>query len=248
MAATSYDRFMGRFAVPLAAEFADLLAPEPGTRVLDVGCGPGALTAQLARRLGAGNVRAVDPSSSFVAALRERLPRVEVQEASAESLPFGDDEFGLVAAQLVVHFLRDPVAGLREMGRVARPGSCVAANVWDMTSGTGPLTPFWDSVRSLDPDARAERDLPGVAEGQLVALFEDAGLSDVESHLLTVTVSFDTFDDWWSPYLLGVGPAGTYVSRLDPGRLESVRRGCFERLGPGPFDVTGTAWCALGRA
>jgi ubiquinone/menaquinone biosynthesis C-methylase UbiE len=115
VSADAYGRFMGRFAEPLAVQFAALAGVSAGQRVLDVGCGPGALTAELARRLGPESVSAVDPSESFVAALRERLPAVEVARASAATLPFPDGGFDAVLAQLVVHFMADPVAGLTEM-------------------------------------------------------------------------------------------------------------------------------------
>ena len=119
--------------------------------MLDVGWGPGALTAELAGRLGPSAVAAVDPSESFVAAARERNPDVDVRQAAAESLPFADGTFDRTLAQLVVHFMADPVAGLREMRRVARVDGLVAACVWDHAGGTGPLSPFWDAVHALDP-------------------------------------------------------------------------------------------------
>src|ERR671916_108381 len=134
---------MGRLSEPLAAEFADACGVGPGQRVLDVGCGPGALTAELVRRVGSQAVTAVDPSEPFVAAARERHPTVEVLQASAESLPFEDGVFDVALAQLVVHFMADPVAGLREMARVTHPGGVVAACVWDHEGGGGPLTLFW---------------------------------------------------------------------------------------------------------
>lgn len=122
VAADFYDRFMGRFSEPLALQFAQLAAVRPGQRVLDVGCGPGALTAQLAQRLGSGGVSAIDPSASFVAAIRDRFPEISVQRGIAERLPFADRTFDPALAQLVVHFMADPVAGLAEMARVTRPG------------------------------------------------------------------------------------------------------------------------------
>jgi ubiquinone/menaquinone biosynthesis C-methylase UbiE len=127
VAADSYDRFMGRYSTLLAPQFADLAGVGSGQRVLDVGCGPGALTTELVERVGASNVAAVDPSESFVAAARERHPVVDVQESPAETLPFGDGMFDAALAQLVVHFMADPVQGLTEMGRVTRAGGVIAA-------------------------------------------------------------------------------------------------------------------------
>ena len=153
-----------------------------GQRVLDVGCGPGALTAELVSRVGAASVSAVEPSASFAAAARERLPGVEVRQAAAEQLPFADGTFDAALAQLVVHFMADPVQGLREMGRVTRPGGMVAACVWDHAGGRGPLAAFWSAVRELDPAADDESGLAGVREGHLARLFAQAGLGRDTGH------------------------------------------------------------------
>src|SRR5215212_8556596 len=131
VAAESYDRFMGRYSIQLSAQLADYAGVAAGQRVLDVGSGPGALTAELVQRLGARNVAAVDPSEPFVAAARARHPGVDVRLATAESLPHRDAVFDAALAQLVVHFMADPVAGLHEMRRVTRSPGTVAACVWD---------------------------------------------------------------------------------------------------------------------
>ncbi len=246
--ADSYARFMGRFSAPLAERFVDLLAPRPGQRALDGGCGPGALTVPLAGLLGVDAVAAVDPSESFVGSVRERLPGLDVRTGAAEALPFGDDGFDLALAQLVVHFMADPVAGLREMARVTVPGGTVAANVWDHSSGRGPLSTFWEAVTELDPGARDESRLAGAREGHLATLFDEAGLHDVQPGVLTVRVGFADFEDWWQPYTLGVGPAGAYVAGLDAARREELRSRCAERLPDGPFELGASAWCVRGRA
>ncbi len=241
-----YNRFMGRFSEPLAAEFAATLGLRDGDRVLDVGCGPGALTEQLVQRLGVTAVSAVDPSSSFVAAVRARIPSVDARRAGAEELPFADDEFDCAAAELVVHFMSDPVAGLSEMARVTRPGGRIAACVWDYADGTGPLAVFWRAVAVLDPAADNESDLPGARPGHLAELFEEAGLREVTSSVLTVRVGFPSFQQWWEPFTLGVGPAGKYVARLDADRRAALAAECERLLPPAPFHVTGSAWSALG--
>src|SRR5690349_2167925 len=130
VAGTSYGKFMGRFSEKLSAPFADFSGVTAGMRVVDVGCGPGALTAELVDRLGSSSVVGADPSEPFVAAVRERLPDVDIRQAPAEALPLDTGAFDAALAQLVVHFMTDPVAGLREMGRVCRPGGTVAATVW----------------------------------------------------------------------------------------------------------------------
>ena len=245
--AEAYDRFMGRFSRPLAAEFVALVDLGATRRALDVGCGPGALTGELVARLGSPAVSAIDPSEQFVTAIHSHLPDVDVRRGIAEALPFDDDSFDLAMAQLVVHFMRDPQAGLSEMARVTRPDGLVAACVWDHAGGGGPLSLFWRAVADLDPDAPDESDLAGAREGQLVELFERAGLRLVEPTTLTVHVRFDTFRDWWEPFTFGVGPAGSYVAGLDPARRDALRAHCAELLPEAPFDLDASAWTALGR-
>src|ERR1051326_5955202 len=164
--ADAYDRFMGRYSRPLAVPFADFVGLPLDGRVLDVGCGSGALTAELARRAGPGRVTAVDPSEEYVAAVRDRQPGVEVLRAPAEDLPFEGGCFGATLAQLVVNVMDDPVAGLREMARVTRDGGVVAACVWDFTEG-GPIGPFWDAAQALDPDRKTGSVCPGSRAGHL---------------------------------------------------------------------------------
>ena len=248
VAADAYDRFMGRYSVPLAPALADFAAVAPGQRVLDVGCGPGALTGELVARLGAAAVTAVDPSEPFVAAARERHPGVTVERAAAEQLPFADDGFDAALAELVVHFMDDPVAGLREMTRVTRAGGVVAACVWDHAGGQGPLSLFWDAARELEPGVRDESQLAGAREGHLAELFGDAGLGEIEEGLLSVDVEHPSFEDWWEPFMLGVGPAGAFATGLDADRQARLRELCRGMLPPAPFVVTARAWAARGVA
>jgi len=246
--AAAYDRFMGRYSSRLAPLFADFAGVRDGQNVLDVGCGPGALTEELARRVGAERVAAIDPSESFVAAIRGRLPGVDVREGPAEALPFDDDAFGAALAQLVVHFMSDPVGGLREMARVTQAGGVVAACVWDHAGGGSPLAAFWDAVHDLDPDAAGEAELAGGREGHLSELFSQAGLGDIEEVALTVRVQHATFDEWWEPFMLGVGPAGAYVAALDAVETERLRERCRAVMPAAPFEVTAVAWAARGTA
>jgi SAM-dependent methyltransferase len=246
--ADAYDRFMGRYSVHLSAQLADLAGIAPGQRVLDVGCGPGALTTELVERLGAASVAAVDPSESFVAAARARNPDVDIRQASAEELPFPDDAFDAALAQLVVHFMSDPVAGLAEMRRVTRPGGVIAACVWDHAGGRGPLSPLWQAAHDLDPAVTGESQLPGSRQADLTRLFEAAGLRDVEETELTVRVEHPTFDEWWEPFTLGVGPAGAYVAKLDPERRAALREQCRATLPEAPFVLESQAWTARGIA
>jgi SAM-dependent methyltransferase len=248
VAADSYDKFMGRYSTLLAPQFADLAGVRSGQRVIDVGCGPGALTTELVERLGASNVAAVDPSESFVAAARERHPGVDVQESPAETLPFADGIFDAALAQLVVHFMADPVQGLTEMGRVARAGGVVAACVWDHAGHQTPLAPFWQAVRELDPDEEGEGNFAGAGEGQLTELFHEAGLREIEETALPIHVDHATFEEWWDPFTLGVGPAGAYLKKLDPEHQVELRERARQQLPEAPFTLSARAWAARGLA
>lgn len=245
--ATAYGRFMGRWSVPLAERFVGLIDPSFGQRALDVGCGPGIATRLLVERLGEKAVSAIDPSTDFVSSTRALFPRADVRQGSAEHLPFETASFDFALAQLVVHFMSDPVAGLGEMARVTRAGGVVAACVWDHAGEHGPLADFWTAVRDLDTDAETESLLPGTREGDLGALFDTAGLRDREASVLTVTVEFDSFDDWWQPFTLGVGPAGDYVAGLDPRHRDELRALLAQRLPAGTFERTASAWTVVGR-
>jgi SAM-dependent methyltransferase len=247
VAAEAYDRFMGRYSHGLSAQLADLAGVGPGLRVLDVGCGPGALVGELVGRVGVDRVVAVDPSERFVEAARQRYPGVDVRRAAAEQLPFPDSAFDAALAQLVVHFMTDPVAGLREMGRVTRAGGVVAACVWDHASDHGPLGVFWRAAHDLDPAVHDESRLAGVRQGHLAELLEaTGGLVSVEEATLVVRVDHPTFGEWWEPFTRGVGPAGAYVSSLDDDRREALRARCRMALPTEPFTVTARAWAARG--
>lgn len=247
VAADRYHRFMGRYSEPLADQFVELAGARSGMCAVDVGCGPGILTARLVERLGSANVAAVDPSPPFVAAARERCPGVDVREGRAEQLPYDDGSFDLALANLVVHFMSDPPSGLAEMRRVVRDGGLVGATVWNHTSSTGPLSTFWQAAKDLDPDVADEAALPGTGEGDLGAIAREAGLRDVTEGTLTVRVPYAGFDEWWEPYTLGVGPAGDHVKSLDDGARAALRARCAELLPDGPFSIDATAWTVIAR-
>ena len=245
VAADAYDRFMGRYSRRLAPVFLEFARVERAP-VLDVGCGPGALTTALVERFGAAGVAAADPSEPLVEAARERHPGVRVELAPAEGLPFADASFAASLAQLVVHFMTDPSAGLREMARVTHDGGAVAACVWDFAGDRSPVGPFWSAARELDTHAVDESGLPGAREGHLAELFVAAGLTSVEDGVLTIAAEHESFDDYWEPFTLGVGPAGSHVAQLDEDARAAVRERCRASLGDGPFTLEFRAWAARG--
>jgi SAM-dependent methyltransferase len=245
VAASAYDSFMGRYSKLLAPRFLEF-ARIDGGRIVDVGCGPGALTSVLVEHFGEDVVVAADPSEPFVEAARARHPGIRVELAPAENLPFDEREFDASLAQLVVHFMADPVAGLREMARVTRPGGVVSACVWDLAGAQGPSGPFWAAARSVDPDAFDETALAGGREGHLGELFGTAGLREVDEGVLTLEVEHATFEEYWTPFELGVGPAGSYLAGVDEEQRAEIREHCRAAFAEEPFALRLRAWAARG--
>jgi SAM-dependent methyltransferase len=244
-----YDRHVGRYGPSLSREHATAARVAAGERALDVGCGPSVLTRVLADVLGAENVAAVDPSEPFVAACRLRVPGADVRLGTADPLPFEDGSFDVVLSQLVVNFLPDARAGLREMRRIARPGGRVSAAVWDYAGEMTMLRAFWDAALELDPDAPDEgRTMPYCREGELGKLLESAGLAGVESGALVSSAAYEGFDDYWAPFPTGLAPSGAYCASLGAEQQEALRQACFRRLGSptGLFSLTARAWHAVG--
>jgi SAM-dependent methyltransferase len=243
-----YERFMGRYSRPLAHEFAQAVGVGPGERVLDVGCGTGALTRVLAEVVGPDRVAAADPSEPFVEVCRASAPGVDVRIAQAEALPFADAAFDRALAQLVVHFLADPAAGAAEMARVTRSGGSIAACVWDFTGGMTMLRAYWDAALEIDPNAPDEIDRFGGRPGQLASMWRDAGLREVTDGSLAVSSRYHDFDELWESFLGSVGPVGAHVASLDEPRREAVCVALRRRLGSpaGPFTLPARAWSAVG--
>lgn len=248
-AAEKYDRFMGRYTRSLAPAFAEAAGVAAGKRVLDVGCGPGGLTGELAGRVGADNVAAIDPAPQFAAACQERHPGADVREGVAEALPWPDDSFDVTLCSLVIAFMEDAGQGVREMHRVTGPGGTVAACMWDIAGGgMTMLKTFWDAARSVDPSAAGERSRPGVTRGDLGERFRRAGLQDVREGELEASADYTDFQDFWEPFTFAVGPAGQYLASLPADRQARLREVCEAAVPAGPFSLTARAWYARGTA
>jgi SAM-dependent methyltransferase len=246
-----YDSYMGRHSRRLAPLFADFADVGRGQRVLDVGCGPGALTGELARRVGAERVAAVDPSAGFALACAERVPGADVREGPAEQLPWPLASFDAALAQLVVSFLADADAAVAEMRRVVRAGGVLAACTWDHGGEMWIIRTFWDAALALDPAVRTEaRVLPYTERASLEELWRRAGLGSVSTAPLAIEANYSDFDDYWQSFLTGTGPAGAYCVSLDGRGQAALRAECFRRLGEpsGPFTLTARAWAVRGVA
>jgi SAM-dependent methyltransferase len=245
--AEHYDRFMGRYAPTLAAALCDFAGVAAGTDAVDVGCGPGGLTAELVTRVGASRVAAIDPAPQFVAACRERFPGADVREGVAEHLPWPDGRFDAALSALVVAFMTDPDAGIREMARVTRPGGAVAACMWDIAGGgMTMLQVFWSAAHAVDPSVQGESRLPGTTEGDLAERFRAAGLHDVTAGALSAYADYRDFDDFWEPFTFAVGPSGQYLRSLKPDKQAAIREICRRALPDGGFRLEARAWTARG--
>jgi SAM-dependent methyltransferase len=248
--ADSYDRFMGRFSNRLAPLFADFAAIGPGARVLDVGCGPGALTVELARRTDASHVAAVDPAPQFVESCRARVPGADVREAPAEQLPFADGGFDAALSQLVLTFMRDADAALGEMRRVVRPGGAVAACMWAPGEQMQLLGLFEQAAARFATEGADGG--PGRTyrrREELEGLFERAGLEQIEVELLSVESRYAGVDELWESFRDAPGPAGAVLTRLDDEQREAFREELVRLLGSpaGAFTLAGAAWAVRGR-
>ena len=230
----AYDRFMGRFSTRLAPVFADFAAARGS--VVDVGAGTGALTAELVRR--DLDVHAAEPSDAFVASLQTRFPGVDVRHAGAEELPWPDETFDVALAQLVISFMSDAPAGIREMERVVRPGGTVAVCMWDH-----------DGMEMLAAINRTRSTLGDPGEGVLPYRTRESieGLiPGATMELLEVDADYTDFEDFWTALTGGAGPAGVWATSLDEEQKAAARSELFHELGrpESAFTLTGRAWAA----
>lgn len=253
VSADAYRRYVGRYGSALGSAVADRAGVSSGMRALDVGCGPGALTAILADRLGPGAVSACDPSEPFVEACAAQNPGVDVRLAPGEKLPFADGDFDVALSQLVINFMSDAEAGIREKRRVVRAGGTVAAATWDYAGEMTLLRAFWDAALAVDRDRAYDLDEGRVmrycSREELASLFALAGLESIEVAPIVVTAAYEDFEDLWDPIPAGVGPSGAFCASLpDEGRAE-LKEELRRLLGSpdGPFELTARAWCGTGR-
>jgi SAM-dependent methyltransferase len=243
--AEHYDRFMGRYTIPLARALADEVGVGEGMRALDVGCGPGGLTSELAARVGVENVAAIDPAEQFVESCIERNPGADVRQGVAEELPWEDDVFDASLSCLVIAFMRDADAGMREMARVTKPGGRVGVCMWDIAGGgMTMLRMFWSAMRTVKTDSESEQRRAGISEGDIAERLKRAGLEDVVGGGLEVEVEYSDFEEFWEPFTHGVGPAGQAFAALGEEDRQAVGEAIRGELPEGPFTLGARSWYA----
>jgi len=252
--ASAYEAYVGRWSRAVAERFLDWLAIGSNAAWLDVGCGTGALSEAIAGAAEPSRVEGVDPSAAFIEQATARLtdPVFSFQIGDALDLPHPDSTFDVVASALVLTFLSDPARGVREMARVTRPGGTVASYVWDYAGEMQMMRLFWDIASELLPSARAAHEglrFTLARPEELDALFDDAGLAEVVTAPLEIHTRFADFDDYWQPFLGGVGPAPAYVGSLPEGdrrRLEEALREGLPVAADGSIDLIARAWAVRG--
>jgi ubiquinone/menaquinone biosynthesis C-methylase UbiE len=254
--ADKYDAYMGRWSRRLASPFLDFAGLAAGERVIEVGCGTGALTFAITARADIARVEAIDYEPQFVEAARERNtdPRITFQKGDAHQLQSKDAEFDRALSMLVLHFVSDPDRALSEMRRVVRPGGVAAATVWDNFGGQPSIRLFWDTIAAIEPSAVERRSAalirPMTRAGELRSAFAKAGFAEVSETTLIVRMDFANFEDYWNPMLVGQGSLAEYLAKLPEAtrqRIEaSLRSGYLCGHADGPRSFVSVAWAVRG--
>lgn len=251
----AYEGYIGRWSRKVGTAFVDWLDTAPRSSWVDVGCGTGALSATILARSDPTWVRGFDPSANFIehAAAHVDDPRASFAIGTADALPLDDGVADVVAAGLVLNFVPDPAAALAEMRRVAQAGGVIAAYVWDYAGRMDLLRYLFDAAIAVDPGAATVdegRRFPLCAPGPLRALFEGSGLEAVQVRSIDVPTVFASFDDYWTPFLSGVGPAPGYVASLDDRARSALRdrlRATLPIASDGSIHLIARAWAVRGR-
>ena len=244
-----YEQYVGRWSRRIAPLFLSWLSIPAGRTWLDVGCGTGALCAAIADCCAPSSIIGVEPSEGFLKTATENLAgRAVFRQGSATAIPLGDAAVDAVVSGLVLNFVADQRAALREMARVTSKGGTIAAYVWDYAGKMELMRYFWDAAVELDPNA-AKLDegvrFPLCRPEALKELFAGAGLKGVEATSLDIPTPFTNFDDYWQPFLGGQGPAPAYAMSLDETARARLRDRIRERIptmANGSISLAARAW------
>jgi len=252
--AQAYERFMGRWSRLLAPKFLAFAGIGDATSVLDVGCGTGALSLEVAARNRKALVMGVDLSKEYVAYANQQDhdQRARFEAGDAQHLLYPDGSFDAALSMLVLNFIPQPQQAVTEMRRVTKPKGRVAAAVWDYGDGMQMLRTFWNAAVSLDPGVEKvdEKHMPLCRSGELRDLFTRAGLDHVNEKAVEIELRFQSFDDYWEPFMLGQGPAGAYMKTLNAEKAgalrDRVRRRIETEFGGPSFRLGARAWAVRG--
>jgi SAM-dependent methyltransferase len=253
-ASADYERFMGRWSRQLAPEYIAFAGVKNGDRVLDVGTGTGSLASVLEATMTSSEIVGVDPSEAFISYAKKNAKsgRTRFETGDAQALRFQDSSFDQTMALLVMNFIPDHNKAIGEMRRVTRPQGVVSTCVWDYDAGMQMLRFFWDEAVALDPaiEPKDERHMKLSREGQLGELWNSAGLVNVQQEPVSIDQAYESFDDYWGPFLKGAGPGGAYVVSLSDERRRELETRIRKRLlgnrENGPFVLKARAWCVRG--
>jgi len=251
---SAYEVFIGRWSRLIAKEFLQWLSITPGSRWVDVGCGTGMLSKTILAIADPLEVKGVDPSPGFIAFARNHIhdPHATFDVGTAESLPLESHACDVAVSGLVLNFVPQKEKAIAEMRRVVRTDGVVAAYVWDYAGQMQYLRRFWDAATAMDP-AAMDRDeaqrFPICNPGPLKSLFVSQGLREIHGKAIDVSTHFTDFDDFWSPFLAGQGPAPGYVASLNPGQRLTLRerlRSALPIAADGTIDLIARAWAIRG--
>jgi SAM-dependent methyltransferase len=254
VAASTYERFMGRWSRLLAREFVLWLQPLARQHWLDVGCGTGSLTSAICDYAAPATVVACDPAAPFIQYARAHVKddRASFIVAGVDDLPERPGGYGSIASLLALNFFPDPQRAVARMRAATTSGGVVSACVWDYADGMQYLRLFWDAARQTKESAQEFDEavrFPICEPNKLTELFRTAGLVNVHADAIEITTSFSNFDDFWRPLLGGTGPAPTFVASLSDRERRMLRDKLQARVGgsaDGTIPLKARAWAVSG--
>lgn len=251
-AADAYERYMGRWSRKIAPLFLEWLDAPPEKSWVDIGCGTGGLTSQIADHCTPSHLVGVDPSEGFIALATDSLRSAEFQVGNADDLIIADDSMDFAVSGLLLNFVPDPQLAIMEMVRTVRPGGTVALYVWDYAGQMQIMRYFFDTARQFDSSSSEYDDgvnAPICRPKRLLEAFESTGLVDVETTALDTTTPFVSFSDYWTPFLGGTGSAPRYLASLDESMQNRIRDAVRAKLPTGPGGeilLAARAWAVKG--